>query len=159
MTTYRKTLQSVLLALGMGALLAAPAFADPGCPQEGRHAAWQAKNIEAHHQKLHEALKLTPEQEGGWKKLIESEQHGPALAGQEDWSKLKAPERAEKMLELAKIRQAAMAEHVAALKTFYASLTPQQQNTFEEFHQAHHGHHGGRPAMQKPGAETTRPQR
>lgn len=159
MTTYRNTLQSALLILGLGALLAAPAFADSGCRHEGRQAAWQARNIEAHHQKLHEALALTSEQEGGWKKLLESEQHGPTLAIQDDWSKLKAPERAEKMLELAKARQAAMVEHVAALKTFYASLTPQQQNIFEASHQVHHAHRGGHHAPMKPAGEAAQPQR
>ena len=67
---------------------------------------------------------------------METEKPRPAQSGSEaeDWTKLKAPERAEKMLELSKARQVVMAEHVAALKTFYALLTPKQQKIFEEQH-------------------------
>jgi hypothetical protein len=94
--------------------------------------------MDEHHKVLHEALKLTPAQEPGWQKLMDSEHPKVAAnAGQPiDWSKLTAPERAEKMLELAKVRQEQMAEHVAALKVFYASLTPEQQKAFEDAHAA-----------------------
>lgn len=154
MNSPRKIIQALLLSIGIGALVAGPALADQGCRYEGR-SGWQAKNMEEHHKQLHEALKLTAEQEPGWKKLLESEHPAgmPGKADREDWSKLKAPERAEKMLELSKAHQAAMTEHVAALKSFYASLTPQQQAAFEEFHNAHqHGRHGmrGKPASKAP---------
>jgi periplasmic protein CpxP/Spy len=157
MNSPRKILPALLLAFGLGALSAGPALADPGCQHDGR-SGWQAKKMEKHHSQLHDALKLTAEQEPGWKKLLDSEHPAgmPGNTDQEDWSKLKAPERAEKMLELSKAHQAAMAEHVAALKSFYASLTPQQQAAFEEFHSAHqhghHAHHGmrGKPASKAP---------
>ena len=157
MNSPRKIIQALLLSIGIGALSAGPVLADPACQHEGRPG-MQAKNMEEHHKQLHEALKLTAEQEPGWKKLLDSEHPAgmpgmPGKADQEDWSKLKAPERAEKMLELSKAHQAAMAEHVAALKSFYASLTPQQQAAFEEFHSAHqHGHHGmrGKPSSKAP---------
>ena len=100
--------------------------------QHERH----AKQMDQHHKILHEALKLTAAQEPGWQKLIDSEHpKAAANAGEAiDWSKLTAPERAEKMLELSKIRQEQMAEHVAALKVFYASLTSEQQKAFEDAH-------------------------
>ncbi|MFZ2266101.1 MAG: Spy/CpxP family protein refolding chaperone [Azonexus sp.] len=161
MNTYRKIVPALLLALGIGALAAGPALADRGCDSRESRAGWQAKKMEQHHTQLHDALKLSAEQEPGWTKLLASEQHGPAVAGagQEDWSKLNAPERAEKMLELSKARQAGMAEHVAALKAFYGSLTPQQQKVFEEFHSGHHhghhAHHGmrGKPAAKAPASD------
>ncbi len=146
MSACRKVVQSFLLAAGVGAFAAAPAMADPGCGHMGGNAERHAKMMEQHHTQLHDALKLTAEQEPAWKKLIESEQPRPALSGghPEDWAKLNAPERAEKMLELSKARQVQMTEHVAALKTFYAVLTPEQQKTFEDFHAGPRGAMAGK---------------
>ncbi|MBK9785968.1 MAG: Spy/CpxP family protein refolding chaperone [Betaproteobacteria bacterium] len=57
-----------------------------------------AKMMEQHHKQLPEALKLTPEQEPAWNKLMETGAQASAGSGEaEDWTKLKAPERAEKM--------------------------------------------------------------
>ena len=94
------------------------------------------ERMSAHRQKVHDALKLTPDQETAWKKCSESMQ--PPAASErpnpEAWAKLSTPERAEKMLELSKKNQERMSAHVAALKTFYATLTPEQQKIFEEQH-------------------------
>lgn len=146
MNSCRKVAQSLFLAAGLGALAAGPVLADPGCDHMGGHPGHHAQMQEQHHQQLHAALKLNPEQEPGWTKLMESEQ-APAISEAQatDWSKLKAPERAEKMLELSKARQARMTEHAAALKAFYATLTPEQQKTFEDFHSGHHPRMHGKP--------------
>lgn len=138
MNNYRKAVQSFLLAASVGFFSAGPAMADPGCDHMKGHSEQHAKMMEQHHTQLHDALKLSAEQEPAWAKLMASEQPGEAMHGgqSEDWSKLKAPERAEKMLEMSKARQARMAEHVSALKAFYAVLTPEQQKTFEDFHAA-----------------------
>lgn len=139
MKHYRHLAKTLIFASGLGAFVAAPAFAEMSCEgvsgrgnQHERH----AKQMDQHHKMLHEALKLTAAQEPGWQKLIDSEHpKAAANAGEAiDWSKLTAPERAEKMLELSKIRQEQMAEHVAALKVFYASLTSEQQKAFEDAH-------------------------
>jgi Spy/CpxP family protein refolding chaperone len=147
MTSYRKFVQSLFLAAGLGAFVAGSAMAEPGCDHKGGHSERHAKMMEQHHNQLHDALKLTTEQEPAWKKLMDSEQPRPALSGgqPEDWAKLNAPERAEKMLELSKARQVQMAEHVAALKAFYAMLTPEQQKVFEDFHSEHRGGMAGKP--------------
>jgi len=147
MSSYRKVVQSLLIAAGVGVFAAGPAMADPGCDHRGGHSERHAKMMEQHHNQLHDALKLTAEQEPAWKKLMDSEQPRAAAQGgqPEDWTKLNAPERAEKMLELSKVRQAQMAEHVAALKTFYAALTPEQQKTFEDFHTGPRGGMAGKP--------------
>lgn len=139
MNSYCKFVPSLLLAAGLSTVFAAPVFADQGCgPIEGRDYRHEqyAKNMEQHQKMLHETLKLTPAQEAGWKKLVDSEQPMQATnaAKREDWSKLSAPERADKMLELSKARQERMTEHVVALKAFYATLTPAQQKSFEDFH-------------------------
>ena len=86
---------------------------------------------------LRTELRIRPDQEAAWTKYTASmqPQSGPWSNPGEDMKKLSAPERAEKMLEWSKSRQERMGEHVAALKTFYATLTPEQKKTFDE-HQA-----------------------
>jgi Spy/CpxP family protein refolding chaperone len=155
MSSYRKAVWSFLLAAGVGALAAGPAMADHGCDHMRAHTEHHAKMMKQHHADLHDALKLSADQEPGWKKLMDSEQPGPAMSGgqSEDWAKLNAPERAEKMLELSKVRQARMAEHVAALKAFYASLTPAQQKTFEDFHAAQHRRMTGKAVPKASGTD------
>jgi len=139
MTRYRHFATSVFLASALG-FVAAPAFAShPNCGSMGEHSEFsehRAKHMEEHHKKLHAALKLTADQEGAWKKMMDSEQPmAKAAAGKpEDWAKLTTPERAEKMLERMKERQAQQVEHVSALKDFYAVLTPEQKKVFDDFH-------------------------
>ena len=141
MSQYRHLARTLVLASGLGAFAAAPAFAEMSCNEmsgRGNQHERHTQQMDEHHKVLHEALKLTPVQEPGWQKLMDSE-HSKAVAIARqpiDWAKLTAPERAEKMLELSKVRQEQMAEHVAALKAFYASLTPEQQKTFEDAHAA-----------------------
>jgi protein CpxP len=147
MTSYRTLVSSILLASSLG-VFAAPAVAHQhNCGSMGeRSGHWDHRDghSEMNHQKLHAALKLTPEQEGAWKKLMDSE---PSMAkaksaNSEDWSKLTTPERADKMLEHMKEHQARQTEHVAALKEFYAVLTPEQKKTFDNFHSAQRAEKG-----------------
>lgn len=56
------------------------------------------------------------------------------------------------MLEFAKARQEQMSEHVAALKAFYATLTPEQQQIFEDHHAAPRRGMRGMSAPKMPGA-------
>ena len=138
MNPYGKLIPALLLAAGLGTL-AVPVFAESGCgamsDRDYRHERY-SKNMEQHQKKLHDTLKLSVEQEPAWKKLVESEQvmHSAKPIKREDWSKLSVTERADKMLEMSKARQERMGEHVVALKAFYATLTPAQQKSFEDFH-------------------------
>lgn len=163
MNDYRRLAQSVLLATGLGVFLPGSAFAEPDCgPMGGReaHHEQHGKMMEQHHKQLHDALKLTPEQETGWKKLIESEQPRPSSVGagkREDWSKLSAPERAEKTLELYKARQEHMTEYVAALKGFYSTLSPEQKKIFEDMHASQRGSMRGKPGPHNPGTAAPPP--
>lgn len=140
MNPYRKITHAILLVASLGTMAAAPALAAPACDHDNDRQGWHARKWEQHHARLHDALKLTAEQEPGWKKLLESEppRAGQGRAEREDWSKLSTPERAEKRLELSKARQAQATEHLAALKAFYATLTPEQQTIFDGFHRGHH---------------------
>ena len=146
MTGYRTLATSVLLASALG-FAAAPALAGhPNCGAKGEHGDFsehRAEHMQKHHQKLHAALKLTADQEGAWKKLMDSEPPmGKMESGKsDDWAKLTTPERADKMLERMKEHQAHQVEHVAALKEFYAVLTPEQKKVFDT--ESVRGHRGG----------------
>ncbi len=146
-----KKLRIAALVLGASAaVMSAPSFAQRGgCwgdgPMGGRYAEGRfADRMKMHQQRLHDALKLTPQQEAAWAKFQES--HPFAGNAQRpdpaDMAKLTAPERAEKMLEWQKQHQDAMGKHVAAMKDFYAQLTPEQKKTFDE--QAQFGPRNGR---------------
>lgn len=106
----------------------------------GRFAEFHKK----HQQQLHDALKLTPQQEAAWNKFQESSPFAqrPNGPSPEELAKLPAPERAEKMLERQKLHQEAASKHLAALKEFYAQLSPEQKKTFDE--QSFPGKHGHR---------------
>lgn len=156
MTRYRTLVPSVLLASLLGFLTAPAVAAAHPCPRVEAHAGFMEHHgdrMEKHHQKLHADLKLTPDQEGAWKKLMDSEQSmGKAEQEKhEDMAKLTTPERAEKMLAHMKAQQANLAEHVAAITAFYAVLTPEQKKIFDDFHSARmEGMHG------KPGHHAAR---
>ncbi len=140
MTSYRTFASSLLLASSLG-ILAAPVLAAPkDCGPVGMHGDWEHRDerMAQHHKQLHDALKLTPDQEGAWKKFIDSE---PPMAKAEpvkpeEWAKLTTPQRADKMLERMREHQSRMFEQVTALKDFYDVLTPEQKKTFDDFHSA-----------------------
>ncbi len=83
---------------------------------------------------LHDKLKLTSKQEAAWKKFAatppmmdKTTRPDPA-----EMAKLNAPQRMEKGLEHMRAMEARMTEHLAALKEFYAVLTPEQQKIFDD---------------------------
>jgi protein CpxP len=141
MTRYRNFVSSILLVSSLGVLAAPVAAAPPDCSRAAmRGDIWEhrVERMAQHHQRLHDALKLTPEQDSAWKKLMDS-QHPMARmepGKADDWAKLTTPERADKMLERMQEHQSRMTQHVAALKDFYAMLTPEQKKTFDDFHSA-----------------------
>ena len=59
-----------------------------------------------------------------------------------EWQNLSVPERMEKQLAMMKEREARLSSRLAATKTFYATLSPEQQKIFNE--NSMHGHHHGR---------------
>ena len=146
MTRYRTIAASVLLASTLG-FAAAPVFAERDCGAKEGFMEHRGAHMAKDHKKLHAALKLTPDQEGAWKKMMDAQQPMAMAMGErgraDDMAKLTTPERADKMLEAMKEHQAHQVEHVAALKEFYAVLTPEQKKVFDDFHSAEHrGMHG-----------------
>lgn len=92
------------------------------------------KMREARQTALHEKLKLTAQQEPAWKKFTASQPMPNKAARMEraEMQKLNAPQRMEKGMEHMRTMEKAMTEHLAALKEFYAVLTPEQQKVFDE---------------------------
>lgn len=156
----RNKLQIAALVLGVSALaISAPSFAHGGgCmgdgPMGGKFAeGHHGERMKQHHQRLHDALKLTPQQEGAWTKFQESHPFAGNAKRPDpaDMAKLTAPERAEKMLERQKQHQEAMSQHVNAMKDFYAQLTPEQKKVFDE--QTMMGKRGQRGGKSGPGPQ------
>jgi len=128
--------------------------------QAGRHA--HAANREARAARfqervakrqaaLHDKLKITAAQEPAWAAFTAAVtpqraagQFERARVDRTAMAKLSAPERAEKRLDWSKQRLARQESRVAALKTLYATLTPEQQQTFDELG-ARHGKRGHGP--------------
>jgi protein CpxP len=144
-TLTRKTkFASTVLTASILGLLASPALAGPhDCgPRDHERADSRvdsrSERMQAHQQKLHDLLKLSPEQETAWKKLVAAESGltRPAPTSDLEWAKLTTPERGEKRLAHMKAEQLLMADHVAAIKDFYAVLTPEQKRLFDDFHSA-----------------------
>jgi hypothetical protein len=94
---------------------------------------------------MHDKLKLSATQEPAWKTFTDAITPGamPARPDHAAMEKMTAPERMEKMLALSKERQVKMESHLAALKTFYAVLTPEQKKIVDASHMHMRGMHGG----------------
>ncbi|CDG85522.1 Spy/CpxP family protein refolding chaperone [Janthinobacterium agaricidamnosum] len=165
MNTFRKSLLIGLSVIGMGATTlgvqaqeAAPAPAAHTRPTPEQRAARMAGRMAKYQARLHDKLKLTAAQEPAWQTFIASATpKGPgARAGRNAIAAMSAPQRLEQWIALSKDRIAAQETRLAALKTFYAVLTPEQQKVFDDsvpggqhgWHRAGHGGMGHDPAQQ-----------
>lgn len=93
------------------------------------------ERMDEHAQRLHDALKITPAQEGAWQAYLSARKSNMPQHDQIDRAAMKempAPQRMEKHIEMAKARITRMESNLAATKTFYAALTPEQQKLFDE---------------------------
>lgn len=111
------------------------------CPHA---AAWRrhAARHRAHHQKLHEALKLNEAQEAAWKTF--TTQMAPPrhmYCGKKAAGKT-APERMDAMLGMMRRHLRATKKRTDAVKTFYGVLTAEQKEIFDAGFMPHGtGHH------------------
>jgi Spy/CpxP family protein refolding chaperone len=163
MNTLRKQILIGLAALSMGAA-AIGAQAQAQAP-EGRHGhaltqeqrqARMAEFMAKRQAKLHDELKLTKAQEPAWSTFVNAVKPTP-LANRPDratWASLSAPARMEKMIAMSKERTARLEQHLQALNTFYATLTPEQKKVMDRHtlrgmddEGGHHGGHHGHGAM------------
>jgi len=118
MTFARRTAALVFLAL----LAASPVTAQPDQP------AWLAR--------LHDALRLRPDQEQAWARF----QQASAMDPQDDsrhrdaydrMARLRAPQRMELSIDLMRSDLEGMERRRDALKDFYGALSPDQQAAFD----------------------------
>ena len=152
-------LASMLACVGVAATAQTPATTDatkaPHAKHErmGRHdpakmQEFQAKRLAA----LKEKLKITPAQEAAWTSFTSGIQMQPPGPRPEraEMEKLTTPQRLDKMRDMRAQHAATAEKRDAAVKTFYAALSPEQQKTFDAEHarmgprgSRHGGHHGG----------------
>lgn len=124
------------------AVHAAPPAPDQGAPDrgamQGRHHGRDGGDFKeriAHRQAtLHDKLKLTGSQETAWKTYVAAATPPapPARPDRAQWEKMSAPDRMEKTMATMKEREGHMASHLSAMKTFYATLSPLQQQIFND---------------------------
>ena len=150
-----------------------------GPPTAEQRAAWKAKgeermheHMEMHAKHLHDLLQLRPDQDAALHTLLAAleqphmgaghmgDHHmgpgGPGPDGHDDFAKLTTPERLDKisamMSEHIAKRQAEFQKRAAAIKAFYAVLSPEQKRAFDalpmdglgDMHGGgDHGDHGG----------------
>lgn len=102
--------------------------------KEGEHPGMRMKH---HLQKLKGDLKLSAEQEPAWAALASAmtPPSRPPRPDRAEMEKLSMPERMEKMKQMLAqhhdMRMAELDKHTAAVKAFYAVLTPEQKKTFD----------------------------
>lgn len=148
------SLAAALALTCAGAGFAQPPATPPGPP--GAHADHMrgmrmdpAQMAERHAQHLRDALQLRPDQEPALRALVASMAPPPGEADRmrkehEEDAKLTTPERLDRMAA----RQAEHAQrfqaHAAAVKRFYAQLSPTQQKAFDAMPMMgmHHDGHG-----------------
>ena len=101
-----------------------------------------------HAQHLRDALQLRPDQEGALQAFLKSMEHPKDMGGpggdMPDMDKpMTTPERLDFMLSMLDHHRAEMVRHVAAVKAFYAQLSPSQQKAFDAMHSEMMGGMGG----------------
>ncbi len=130
-------------SLGLGAI-AVNASAGHRCHEGGFNKEKSAERMQQRQARLHDQLKLGAEQEPAWKAFTEKmKPAGGDRPKHAELAGLKAPERMERMAAMMQQREGRMAERVAAVKEFYAVLTPAQQQVFDaNFMTRHRGGKG-----------------
>ena len=142
---------------------AAPADAKPSGPHADR-----AQRIERMQAKraqrlaeLKQKLRLDASQEGAWNTFTATQQRPARPAGQArmdraEFAKLTTPQRLEHMQARQAERSARFAQRIEATRSFYATLSPEQQKTFdaETVHAGYRGGHGHPHHGQREGAKS-----
>jgi protein CpxP len=149
-------LTGLLAAAGIGSALAqttpppAPQTAPSANPQGGpgrMDPARREARMQKHFAEMKAKLRITAEQEGNWNTFVASMRPPEGgMKGQRpdraEFDKLTTPQRIDKMREMRARHQAEADRRGDSIKTFYATLTPAQQQTFDALPQPHFGHHG-----------------
>ncbi len=110
----------------------------------GHSAEERAKRHAAHAAAIKQKLQLTPAQESAWTTFTTAMQPGnrPAMPERGELAKLSTPERLDRMRAVHAQHGTEMERRAEAVKTFYATLTPEQQKTFDAETAQHFGRYG-----------------
>lgn len=87
-----------------------------------------------HYAMIHDKLQLNAEQEKAWTNYmsaIDKQAHAWKPLHRAELEKMTAPERMQAMLDRMKQHETRLSDQLLALKTFYATLTPEQQRIFD----------------------------
>ena len=156
-SVFTSSVRSALKPLLLAGLMAGAAFSalaqtppagpvggpgGPGGEQRGmmRHGPMDPAKMQAmvaqRQAALKEKLKITGAQEGAWTAFTSTMQppadmHKRRMEMRAEMDKLTTPERIDKMRALRSQRDAEMDKRANATKTFYATLSPEQQKVFD----------------------------
>lgn len=157
MNTLRKSFVIGMTVFGMATATLGVQAGEARHQHSAKHEAGGAKRAEGmagHLAALHDKLKLSAAQEPAWATFIAAARP-PASAERPEAmtvAKMTAPERMEKWITLSQLRLAAQQNNLAALKTFYAELTPEQRKILDAnvaggMHNGMNRMHGGMNGM------------
>lgn len=115
------------------------------CGGKGHDRAKFEQMRERHQTQLHDQLKLSAKQEQAWKTFVarEKEIRPQQRPDSKELEGLNAPQRMEKMQARMHEHEEQMTKRIAALKDFYAQLTPAQQKIFDDSMPGPRGHRSG----------------
>ncbi|MET3106880.1 protein CpxP [Oxalobacteraceae bacterium GrIS 2.11] len=118
------------------ALVSAQETITRSCQEQTKQVEFVQANFVKDKIELREQLGLTAAQEPAWSDFISSVPvpTKPSRIDRAAMDKLTTPERLEQQLNQLREQEAKITSNLLALKTFYASLTPEQQKTFDEYH-------------------------
>ncbi|GAB2454368.1 hypothetical protein GCM10027082_00640 [Comamonas humi] len=136
-----------------GAAPSASATAADGSMQHRRHHGSKEERqarMEQHWQSLKSALKISGSQEASWTTYVSAmkpQQRTAPPMDRKAFAAMTTPERIDAMQTMRSQHQADAERRGQATKAFYATLTPEQQKTFDAqslkmFGRHHGGHHG-----------------
>jgi Spy/CpxP family protein refolding chaperone len=141
---------------------AAPGFAAPQAHGQALRAPDRAQREGRRLQRLHDLLQIRPDQDGAFRAFTVAleqarPQRGERAEGRERGAQasLTAPERLDRLAQRMAERQQALQKTSAAVKTFYAVLSPEQRKAFDQLplirigerHRGPGGRFGGAPRL------------
>ncbi len=146
MNTLQKTLAVAAAAfcLNVASVSANEDHHHPG--GRGMHTPPTLEQVQAHFAerlaRLHTKLNLQASQEATWSAFVTAMTPTslPTRPNPADMDNLTAPERAQKRLDALKQHETVATAHLAALKTFYAALSTEQQKVFDDNFKMMRGH-------------------
>lgn len=128
----------VTLLAGIGIATGAAVAGGDHCGPGARFGADSKQRAEGKLSRLHDELRLAPEQEAGWREFSAVVTAQADVFGERvrEWRAAARPAKAIERLERGQqgLEQGskALADITAATKRFYATLTPEQQTRFDE---------------------------